>query len=75
MPVRERSGADLIREAITAPPLKSLPFIGQKGYVINEWSHLVSGYPRAGKTEVLGRCATESAPNGAEAVALTSRPR
>jgi hypothetical protein len=30
-----------------------LPLLGQAGYIVEGWSHLVSGYPKAGKTELL----------------------
>ena len=30
-----------------------LPLLGQEGWVVLGWSNLVSGYPRAGKTDLL----------------------
>ncbi|HEY8415598.1 MAG TPA: AAA family ATPase, partial [Thermaerobacter sp.] len=31
----------------------SLPFLGVSGYIIEGWSHLVAGLPKAGKTETI----------------------
>jgi hypothetical protein len=41
----------------TEPP--SLPFLAQKGYIIEGWSHVIAGYPRCGKTELLVRLCRE----------------
>ncbi len=39
--------------------LESLPLLGQEGFIFRGLSHLVSGYPKAGKTELLARVVAE----------------
>lgn len=39
--------------------LPSLPLLGQGGVILKGLSHLLSGYPKAGKTELLARAVTE----------------
>ena len=35
--------------------LDFLPFLDLEGYIVRGWSHLIAGYPKAGKTELLTR--------------------
>jgi DNA repair protein RadA/Sms len=37
-------------------PLDFLPLLNRDGYIVRGWSHLVAGYPRTGKTELLVEC-------------------
>jgi hypothetical protein len=51
-PLREYDATELIVQEI--PPLPpNLPLLGQDGYILEGWSHLLAGYPKAGKTELL----------------------
>ena len=59
--------------AQTDPP--SLPLLGQPGYILCGLSHLVAGYPRAGKTELLVRCCAEWTRRGEEILYITEEPR
>jgi hypothetical protein len=59
--VREFNGGDLQRQAINldGPSLCYLPVLGQEGFFVRGWSHLLSSYPRVGKTELLVRLVSE----------------
>lgn len=35
--------------------LPFLPFLGEDGYIVRDWSHVISGAPKAGKTELVTR--------------------
>ena len=75
--VLEESGDELVRSAkeggVEAPP--SLSFLGQPGYIIEGWSHLLAGYPRCGKTELLVRLCADWVRDGHSVVYLTEEPR
>ncbi|HWG41534.1 MAG TPA: AAA family ATPase [Gemmataceae bacterium] len=36
-----------------AEELSYLPLLGRPGYIVQRWSHVLAGYPRSGKTELL----------------------
>ncbi|HKP52642.1 MAG TPA: AAA family ATPase [Chloroflexia bacterium] len=59
--------------ASSGPP--SLPFLGQKGYVIEGWSHVIAGYPRCGKTELIVRLCREWLDAGRSVAYLTEEPK
>jgi hypothetical protein len=56
--VVECSGAELLAQ-VDAPDPPSLPLLGQEGYFTKTWSHLMAGYSRVGKTELLARNTAE----------------
>lgn len=69
----ERTGEELlIGPAPTELP--SIPFLGRAGYVLQGWSHLVSGYPRVGKTDLLVQCAADWLSLGHEVLYVTEEP-
>jgi phage/plasmid primase-like uncharacterized protein len=39
--------------------LKYLPLLGQSGFVVKGWSHIVAGYPKSGKSELIVRIISE----------------
>jgi len=41
------------------PPLSFLPVLGQERFIVSGWSHLIAGYPKAGKTELVVRIIAE----------------
>ncbi len=41
------------------PPLTFLPVLGQDRLIVKGWSHLIAGYPKAGKTELVVRMIAE----------------
>lgn len=43
----------LLDEAAAQPALAFLPFLGVDGYIQRGSSHLLAGYPRSGKTELI----------------------
>lgn len=51
--------------------LLSLPLLGYEGYIIQGWSHLLAGYPKAGKTELLFDSAIEWARRGVRVLWLS----
>lgn len=53
--VRERDATELIAAELPAE-LPALSLLGRDGYVIEGWSHLLAGYPKAGKTELVYAC-------------------
>ena len=44
--------AELLILAEQTTELASLPVLGLSGYIFEGWSHLLTGYPRSGKTEL-----------------------
>ncbi len=50
---REYNGNELASGSESASEIVYLPFLGLLGYIVAGWSHLLAGYPRAGKTELL----------------------
>jgi hypothetical protein len=56
-PLDEAPIAQLIGRA--EADIEYLPCIGQPGYFVTGWSHLVAGYPRCGKTEFLTHLCSE----------------
>jgi hypothetical protein len=60
-------------DATSGPP--SLPFLGQPGYIIEGWSHLLAGYPRSGKTELLVRLCRQWLDLGRRIVYFTEEPQ
>jgi hypothetical protein len=69
--VRERAASDLVRDGDNAPPIEYLPFIGLDGYIVRGLSHLLAGYPRAGKTKLLDRCSTDWLAKGDRVLYIT----
>jgi hypothetical protein len=55
--------------------LDYLPLLGQEGYFVRGWSHLVAAYPRAGKTELLTACCRDWLAMGETVLYLTEEPR
>jgi DNA repair protein RadA/Sms len=55
--------------------LKSIPLLQREGYLIEGWSHLLSGYPRCGKTELLFACACEWLKQGRTILYFTEEAR
>ncbi len=41
------------------PPLTFFPVLGQDRLIVKGWSHLIAGYPKAGKTELVVRMIAE----------------
>ncbi len=41
------------------PPLTFLPVLGQERLIVKGWSHLLAGYPKSGKTELVVRMIAE----------------
>src|SRR5262249_35953346 len=62
-----RGGADL--------QLHFLPLLGQDGYLVRGWSHLIAGYPRCGKTELVTACCRDWLAAGERILYLTEEPR
>jgi len=52
---REVNAGDLQREAIETPELllNYLPLLGRDKFIVKGWSHLIAGYPRVGKTDLV----------------------
>ena len=70
----ELTGEELLRSP-TPVHVPSIPFLGCSGYIIQGWSHLVSGYPRVGKTELLVSCVAEWLSLGYQVLYITEEPQ
>jgi hypothetical protein len=55
--------------------LDYLPLLGQEGYLVRGWSHLIASYPRAGKTDLLTACCRDWLAIGEHVLYLTEEPR
>jgi len=55
--VREINAGELQRKAKEreGPAITYLPVLGQDGFIVKGWSHLLAAYPKTGKTEFLVR--------------------
>lgn len=51
--------------------IPSLPLLGLEGYIMEGWSHIVAGYPKAGKTELLFACVNQWVADGKKVLWLT----
>lgn len=75
----EACGDTLAAAGLTAgeddPALPSLPLLGRDGYIIAGWSHVLAGYPRTGKTELLVACALDWCRAGRQVLFFTEEPR
>jgi DNA repair protein RadA/Sms len=71
----EASGDELAAAGHEAGPLPYLPLLGQDGYFIEGWSHLLAGYPRCGKTELMTEIVCEWLAAGRTVVYLTEEPK
>ena len=71
------NAAELRCQTLTnpGPRLRSLPFLGRDSVVIQGLSHLLAGYPKTGKTELLTRLAGEWSQAGLRVVYFTEEPR
>jgi hypothetical protein len=56
-------------------PLDYLPLLSQDGYLVHGWSHLLAGYPRSGKTELLSACCRDWLAMGERVLYFTEEPR
>jgi hypothetical protein len=70
----ELNGATLAAAGPVERTLPSMPFLGQNGYIIRGWSHVLSGYPRAGKTELAVALVREWLDLGEEVLYITEEP-
>lgn len=74
-PDREARAADLQAQAKTEGKgsLEGLPLLGQPGFIYKGLAHLLAGFPKAGKTELLARAAAEW--QGESVLWLTEEPQ
>ena len=72
----EARGDELAQEGETlGKDLPSLPLLGRSGLFIQGWSHLLSSYPRVGKTELLVACVLEWCAKSNTVLYVTEEPR
>jgi hypothetical protein len=55
--------------------LDYLPLLGHEGYFVKGWSHLLAGYPRCGKTELLAGACREWLAAGCKILFFTEESR
>jgi hypothetical protein len=51
--LHERSGADLMAAEMSLDALPRLPLFGRETHYVRGWSHMMCGYPKCGKTDLL----------------------
>ena len=73
--VVEVGGDELAAGGVETEALPSLPLLGCEGRIIEGWSHVVAGYPRAGKTELLVRLVREWLTEGRRVLYITEEPQ
>jgi len=59
--LKKINAEDLRKEAKAedSPSLEFLPLLGQEGFIVKGWSHILAGYPKVGKTELIIRSVSE----------------
>jgi hypothetical protein len=68
------SGPELLAGASHLLDLPFLPLLSIDGYFVKGWSHLVSGYPRVGKTDLLLACCRQWLRMGERVLYITEEP-
>jgi hypothetical protein len=71
----DEADASGLAEAGAEMQLEYLPLLGQEGYLVRGWSHLLAGYPRSGKTELGTACCRDWLAKGERILYLTEEPR
>jgi hypothetical protein len=66
-----QTAAELLADDSVPVEFPSLPLLGRQGYIVEGWSHLLGGYPKAGKTELLSAFAQGSLSLGKSILWLT----
>ena len=74
-PLLEVGGDELANSTSTLQNLPYLPFLGADGYFVRGWSHLISGSPRVGKTELLKALVKEWLDEGLSVLYITEEPQ
>jgi hypothetical protein len=69
-----RSVTDLLTDPELELPLQHLPVLGASGYVVKGWSHLIAGYGRTGKTELLLQVVKVWVESGLRVLWITEEP-
>jgi hypothetical protein len=70
----EIDAEDLLASAVETD-LEYLPLLGRDGYFVRGWSHLIAGYPRCGKTELLAACIPDWLRDGERVLYFTEEAR
>lgn len=71
--LRECDAADLMDEP--DEPIPWMPLLGFDGFIIKGWSHLLSGYTRLGKTELITETLSQWLHDGQRILYFTEEPR
>ncbi|ACZ42472.1 ATP-dependent serine protease-like protein [Thermobaculum terrenum ATCC BAA-798] len=69
------SGQQLLEAAKEQSSIEYLPLLGEEGFVVRGWSHLLAGYPRVGKTELLLGFVAERTQAGDKILYLSEEPQ
>src|SRR5205823_3612808 len=65
----------LVAGAASGRALPFLPLLSCDGYIVEGWSHVLAGYPRSGKTELLTRMVGEWLADGKSVLYVTEEPQ
>lgn len=71
----EASGDELANSTTTIDDLPFLPLLSARGWLVEGWSHLLAGYPRVGKTELMVAILREWLDRGTRVLYITEEPR
>lgn len=73
--VLEAGGDELASSKTTVANLPYLPLLGSIGWFVKGWSHMLSGYPRVGKTDLAVAVIRHWLDQGERILYLTEEPR
>jgi DNA repair protein RadA/Sms len=71
----EVGGDELTRSTASIDELPYLPLLGESGWIVAGWSHLLAGYPRVGKTDLMVAQIRRWLDDGHRIIYMTEEPK
>jgi hypothetical protein len=71
----EIGGEELVQSTISLADLPYLPLLSCAGWLVQGWSHIVAGYPRVGKTDLMMAIVREWLDTGHRILYITEEPQ
>jgi hypothetical protein len=72
--LKERTAAQLLEGEGETLKVDFLPLLGQDGFVVRGWSHILASYPKTGKTELLADAVGKWTGEGLRVLYFTEEP-
>ena len=72
--LKERTAAELMAGEGETLSVDFLPVMGQDGFIIKGWSHILASYPKTGKTELLADAVAKWTGQGLRVLFFTEEP-